>query len=49
MDTHFLIVSLYGPNRDDPELYIDLEERISEVDIESIIIGGDWNLVFDFT
>ena len=49
MDTYVLIVSLYGPNRDDPEFYFDLEERISEVDIESIIIRCDWNLVLDFT
>ena len=49
MDKDFLIISLYGPNRDDPEFYIDLEERISKVDIESIVIGGDWNLVLDFT
>ena len=28
MDRDFLIVSLYGANRDDPEFYAELEERI---------------------
>ena len=27
MDKEFLIVSLYGPNRDNPEFYVELEER----------------------
>ena len=43
-----MIVSLYGPNRDNPEFYAELEERISEVGFENLIIGGDWNLVLDF-
>ena len=37
----FLTVSLYGSNRDDPEFY--------DVGFENIIIGGDWNLVLDYT
>ena len=49
MDKEFLIVSLYGPNRDNPEFYVELEERISEVGFENLIIGGDWNLVLAFT
>ena len=49
MDRDFLIVSLYGPNRDDPEFYAELEERINDVGFENIIIGGDWNLVLDYT
>ena len=49
MDKEFVIVSLYGPNRDNPEFYAELEERISEVRFENLIIGGDWNLVLDFT
>ena len=45
MDKEFLIVSLYGPHRDNPEFYAEFEERISEVGFENLIIGGDWNLV----
>ena len=49
MDTDFLIFSLYGPTGDNPEFYVELEERINEVDFENFIIEGDWNLVLDFT
>ena len=49
MDRDFLIVSLYGPNRDYPEFHAELEERINDVGFENIIIGGDWNLVLDYT
>ena len=45
----FLIVSLCGPNRENPEFYIELEEWINETGSENIVIGGDWNLVLDFT
>ena len=45
MDKDFVIVSLYGPNRDHWEFYA---ERVSEVGFENLI-GGDWNLVLDFT
>ena len=44
-----MIVSLYGPNHDNPEFYIELEERINETGSENIVIGGDWNLVLNFT
>ena len=44
----FLLVSLYGPNRDDPSFFEELEERIVEIGCENVIVGGDWNLVLDF-
>ena len=39
----------FGPNRDDPEFYVELEEQINEVGFENITTGGEWNLVSDFT
>ena len=46
-----MIVSLHGPNRDNPEFYAELQVWISEVGFENliIIIGGDRNLFLDFT
>ena len=38
-----------GLNRDDPEFYGTLEESINEMGHEHVIIGGDWNLVLDFS
>ena len=49
MKKDFLIISLYGPNRDDPEFFEVLEERINEVGCQNVIMGGDWNLVLDFS
>ena len=47
MNKEFLLVSVYGPNKDDPNFYNDLENRIKETKLENVIIGGDWNLVMD--
>ena len=33
-----MIVSLYGPNRDNPEFYAELEERISEVGLKILLL-----------
>ena len=43
----FLFVNVYGPNRDDPEFYKDLNEKIKEFRVDRVIIGGDFNLVLD--
>lgn len=48
MDRDLLLVSIYGPNKDDPEFYNNLENCIKKTKVEEIIIGGDWNLVMDF-
>ena len=42
-----LISTIYGPNRDDPNFYIEFIECIESFDNASYVIGGDWNLVLD--
>ena len=39
------LVSLYGPNTDSPEFYIDLQRIIIDFENPHVIICGDWNLV----
>ena len=34
----FLIVSLYGPSRDGPEFYAELEERINDVVLKTFLL-----------
>lgn len=41
----FLICNIYGPNRDDPDFYIQLKDKINAFGSDNISIGGDWNLV----
>ena len=47
MDMSLLLVSVYGPNRDSPDFYEDLQKYIGEVDYTNIVMGGDFNLVLD--
>ena len=42
-----LLVNLYGPNRDEPEFYNTLKEKIMELDNPNVIMSGDWNMVLD--
>ena len=42
-----LLVNLYGPNRDEPEFYNTLKEKIMELDNPNVILAGDRNMVLD--
>ncbi len=42
------LISVYGPNKDDPSFYENLKEKIEDFQNISIIICGDWNMVQDF-
>ena len=49
LDTDIILISVYGPNRDDPLFYEELEKYIKDINCNNIIIGGDWNLIMDFS
>ena len=42
---NFTFVNIYGPNRDDPDFYCKIKEKITN--LENIIMAGDFNLVLD--
>ena len=42
-----LISTIYGPNRDDPDFFLDFIDHIESFDNVTHIIGGDWNFVLD--
>ena len=44
-ENQFTLVSLYGPNRDNPEFYKNIFKLIDEIENESYIICGDFNLI----
>lgn len=45
----YTLVSVYGPNEDQPEFYEGLENCLEASLSENMIIGGDWNFVLDRT
>ena len=43
----FLICSIYGPNRDEPEFFLNFIESVESFDTGNHVIAGDWNFVLD--
>ena len=44
----YTIINLYGPSdRDYPTFFEDILEKVEDMNNESIIIGGDWNVIPD--
>ena len=42
------LVNVYGPSdRDNPLFYEELMDKIEDMENESIIVGGDWNVILD--
>ena len=44
----FVLGNVYGPNEDSPEFFEEVFNVINDFGNQSIIIGGDWNVVQDF-
>ena len=47
LDEPITLINVYGPNRDTPEFYLSIKNKIRENNFTNIIWGGDWNLVLD--
>ena len=43
----YTMISVYGPNEDNPRFYEILEEHIESIPSENIIFGGDFNFVMN--
>ena len=43
----YVMGSIYGPNRDNPDFYQKLDECLDNTDCDHVIIGGDFNFVLD--
>ena len=43
----YVLGSIYGPNRDEPQFYEHIDEILDSVDCDHIFIGGDFNFVMD--
>ena len=49
MEREFTLVNIYGPNRDNPDFYEYIKQKINTLNLTNIIWGGDWNLVINPT
>ena len=38
------LVNIYGPNIDDPEWFLTLFKKVSQLECNSLIMAGDWNI-----
>lgn len=46
-EKEFVLVNVYGPNKDDPIFYKTLKETIKKHENNNIIAVGDWNIALD--
>ena len=46
-NTGVLLANVYGPNSDCPDIFSQLFQVCEEINGDLMIIGGDWNFVFD--
>lgn len=46
-DVNMTLANIYAPNEDNPAFFQDLFYRLSDFNCDDIVIGGDFNLVFD--
>ena len=47
LDESYLLVSVYGPNEDNPAFYKNLSNIIEQFDVQYTIVAGDFNFVID--
>ncbi|MCG8033364.1 MAG: hypothetical protein JAZ03_14460 [Candidatus Thiodiazotropha taylori] len=46
-DKKITLINIYGPNEDKPQFYNNIQQLISDIGNENVILCGDWNLVLD--
>ena len=47
IEREFTLINIYGPNRDNPDFYLKIKKKITDLNLLNIIWGGDWNLVLN--
>ena len=48
-DVKLVLANIYGPNTDDPLFFNMIKTKLGEFDKDKIVIGGDFNVVQDYT
>ena len=47
MERTITLINIYGPNRDNPDFYSQINQKIELLNLTNIIWAGDWNLVIN--
>ena len=47
MEQEFTLINMYGPNRDSPDFYSKIKQKVIDSNPINIIWGGDWTLVLN--
>ena len=47
MDQGISFISLYGPNKDQPILFLECFANLDNIEMDHMILGGDMNFVVD--
>ena len=42
-----LLVNIYGPNKDNPDFFYVIKNKIEDFGTQNVVVGGDWNLVLN--
>ena len=43
----FAFINVYGPNRDQPQFFVEIFSKLEDIEIDNIITGGDMNFIID--
>ena len=43
----YAFVNIYGPNDDEPNFFLELFGHIKDVEIDHIVVAGDFNFIID--
>lgn len=43
-DVHFILVNLYGPNKDSPDFFVNVFAKLDEIGNSHVILAGDLNI-----
>ena len=44
----FAFINIYGPNRDQPNFFVECFAHLENIEIDHVILGGDMNFVIDY-
>ena len=47
LDREFLLCSIYGPNTDQPQFFVEVFKKLADTEIKEIVLAGDFNIALN--